>query len=109
MTMGRFLGLLVVLGVVLGVLMISPVGDMINARVLEAQAQYAQAQAQMLEVQNERLQLLPLTFAAMKDSVFIVVFVVFNQGMLMAVIVCLVKELKKERERHDNVSVSGLR
>jgi hypothetical protein len=108
MNAGRFLGLLTVVLIVLGVLMLSPIGDMINARLLEVQAENARAQADLLEAQNERLQLLPLTFAAMKDSLLVVAFIIGNQVALVAVIVYLVRELRREHAKRD-VSVSGLR
>ena len=108
---GRFLGLLTVICIILGLLAISPLGDLIEARILEAQAKQAQAQSELLEVQNERLQILPLTFAAMKDSVFVVVLVIGNQVALLAVIVYLLLELKELRREYAkrDVSVSGLR
>jgi hypothetical protein len=117
---GKALGLVVVFFIVMGVLAYSPIGDLIEARLLEAKARQVQASAQMLEVQttaqaqmleakSERLQLFPLVLASVKDSLLVLAFVVFNQVVLVGVIVYLVKELKAMRREYDHVSMSRMR
>jgi hypothetical protein len=106
MTMSRFFGLLTVLFLVMYVLAISPLGDLIEARILEAQAKQAQARSELLEAQNERFETLPLVLASVTDSLLSVAYAFGDRLILVAVIVYLLKERGKQ---HDNIPVPELR